>query len=133
MAPSVLTLFLSAISVLKPVFAGSQAWESSIVYTQPIPDDVRSNLFDFEKEDATTGTNSTSPAPTPESKKRYVTLNPGAGNADDRIWPKGKIQYCFESSATKELFYEDLLEARKLWENAGLGSEFDWVEKDSTL
>ncbi|KAF1359806.1 hypothetical protein EJ07DRAFT_28112, partial [Lizonia empirigonia] len=65
--------------------------------------------------------------------KRYVTINPGDGNADDHLWPNGKIQYCFESSETKELFFEDLLEARKLWENAGLGKEFEWVEKDSSF
>jgi hypothetical protein len=131
MSPSFLTLFISTVLVAKPVFAGSRAWESSIVYAQPNYPELHGGLFEPEKGNSTIGVNSTKPAP--ELKKRYVTINPGTGNADDRLWPKGKIQYCFESSATKELFFEDLHEARKLWENAGLGSGFDWVEKDSSL
>lgn len=131
MTPSFLTLFISSFLVVKPVLAGSRAWESSVVYTQPSNTELHGDLFEPEKGNNTIGANST--GPTSGLKRRYVTINPGTGNADDRLWPKGKIQYCFESSATKELFFEDLLEARKLWENAGLGSEFDWVEKDSSL
>jgi hypothetical protein len=131
MASSILTLFISSIFVATPVFAGSRAWESSIVYTQPSYTELHGDLFESEHGNGTISSNSTKPAP--GLKKRYVTINPGTGNADDRLWPKGKIQYCFESSATKELFFKDLLEALKLWENAGLGKPFEWVEKDSSL
>ncbi|KAF1357175.1 hypothetical protein EJ07DRAFT_181349 [Lizonia empirigonia] len=99
-----------------------------IFYTQPSNAELHGDLYEFEKENSTSTSNSTT-----TFRKRYVTINPGTGAADDRLWPNGKIQYCFESSATKELFFEDLLEARKLWENSGLGADFDWVEKDSSF
>lgn len=131
MVPSFLTLVISSILVVKPVFAGSRAWESSIVYTHPSYAELNGDLFELERGNSTIGTGSTKSATT--LKKRYVTINPGTANSDDRLWPNGKIPYCFESSATKKLFFEDLLEARKLWENSGLGNGFDWVEKDSSL
>lgn len=131
MAPSFLTLVISSILVARPVLAGSRAWESSIVYTQPSYAELHGDLYEFEKENSTIGTGSIQSTTT--VRKRYVTINPGTANSDDRLWPNGKIQYCFESSATKELFFEDLVEARKLWENSGLGSGFDWVEKDSSF
>lgn len=129
MAPSFWTSILSGILVVNPVLAGSRAWESSIVYTQPSNIELNGNLFG--QENSTTPTGSTGSAKT--LKKRYVTINPGTSNSDDRLWPNGKILYCFESTATKQLFLEDLVEARKLWEMVGLGAGFDWVEKDSSL
>lgn len=128
MIHSFLSLVFSSILIARPVLAGSRAWESSIVYTQPSNAELHGDLYEFEKENSTSTSNSTT-----TFRKRYVTINPGTGAADDRLWPNGKIQYCFESSATKELFFEDLLEARKLWENSGLGADFDWEEKDSSL
>ncbi|EMD86345.1 hypothetical protein COCC4DRAFT_71263 [Bipolaris maydis ATCC 48331] len=130
MASSILTLVFSTILAARPVLAGSRAWESSIVYTPPSYTELHGDLFVPEKENATIGTGSRRSTNT--IKKRYVTINPGTANSDDRLWPNGKITYCFESKATKELFFEDLLEARKLWENSGLGSGFDWEEKDES-
>lgn len=98
---------------MKPVYAGSRAWESSIIYTPRGHIELNGNLF--RKENSTTVERSMGTAK--NFKKRYVTINPGTGNSDDRLWPDGKIAHCFESAETKDLFFEDLVEARKLWEN----------------
>ncbi|KAH6879204.1 hypothetical protein BKA58DRAFT_453453 [Alternaria rosae] len=127
---SLLTVVFSCTLAANPVFAGSRTWESSIVYTHPSYTELYGDPFTLEKANSTIGTASQRSVTT--LKKRYVTINPGTGDSDDRTWPNGKIPYCFESSATKELFFEDLLEARKLWENSGLGSGFDWEEKDAS-
>jgi hypothetical protein len=131
MAPSIVTLVFSTILAAYPVVAGSRTWESSIAYTPPGYTELHGSLLVVDKDNSTISTGSRRSAST--LKKRYVTINPGSANSDDRLWPNGKIPYCFDSPATKELFFEDLLEARKLWENSGLGAGFDWVEKDSSL
>jgi hypothetical protein len=128
MAPSFCTIIVSGILATRPVLAGSRAWESSIVYTPP------SNAGGLLGSITTNATNGTGLYTSPEPlKKRWVTINPGDANSDDHLWPDGKISYCYESTETKELFSKDLVEARILWEDSGLGAGFDWEEKDSSL
>jgi hypothetical protein len=124
-------LVVLGILVIEPALAGSHIWESSIVYARPNNYELNGVAFGRDKGNSTIGTVSERSAKT--LRKRYVTINPGTGDSDDRRWPDGKISYCFESTETKKLFFEDLVEARKLWENSGLGSGFDWIEKDSSL
>jgi hypothetical protein len=127
MTPSFWTFLLSSILAVEPVFAGSRSWQPTILHTSS--SDVKLNAGHWGRENSTNEERSTGLAKT--LQKRYLTINPGTGTTDDRLWPNGKIEYCFESEATKELFFEDLVEARKLWEMSGLGAGFDWVEKDS--
>lgn len=131
MAHLVTLIVVLSLFITTRVLAGSRAWESSIVYSQPSYAGLDGDLFEYENDIQAIGTNITNSSTA--LKKRYVTINPGTADSDDRLWPNGKIQYCFATPATKELFFADLVEARKLWENAGLSAEFDWVEKDNSL
>ncbi|KAM5467393.1 hypothetical protein MauCBS54593_005361 [Microsporum audouinii] len=70
--------------------------------------------------------------------KRAISIAPGSENADDRIWPNMNVLYCFEKKtwpdrggkSTKEILFNDLVEARDLWYQQGLPESFKWTELD---
>jgi hypothetical protein len=128
MAPSFCTIIVFGILGTRPVLAGNRAWELSIIYT---PLSTAGGLLESI---ITNATNSTGLYTSLEPlKKRWVTINPGDANSDDYLWPDGKILYCYESTETKELFSQDLVEARILLEDSGLGAGFNWEKKNISL
>jgi hypothetical protein len=133
MARHVLALVLAIALTAVPVHGGSRAWESSISYrvealTDPVP---------LVGENATMAGGS--PPAAHINHKRYITIKPGTGNADYRLWQGGTIKYCFEDKTwpekgdltTRQILFNDLRQARDLWTQAGLPESFGWQEMDA--
>ncbi|KAM5473834.1 hypothetical protein MferCBS49748_000800 [Microsporum ferrugineum] len=117
---------LVAITLTFPgVLGGNQAWETSIKLggvqsplDPALPVDNTTVIADLHR------------------AKRALSIVPGSGNADRHIWPNMNIPYCFEhkswpdrgGKSTKEILFNDLVEARDLWYQQGLPESFKWTE-----
>ncbi|KAI1931952.1 hypothetical protein LOZ65_000986 [Ophidiomyces ophidiicola] len=120
-----LTSLLSIALAALPVYGGSQAWESSVKFAL-----TESMAYQAALKDGNTTSSSHS------NSKRYLTIQPGSGNADNHLWPNGVVTYCFEDKTwperegktTKEIVFGDLATARDRWYLEGVPESFRWHE-----
>ncbi|KAK2841525.1 hypothetical protein FQN49_006174 [Arthroderma sp. PD_2] len=125
MAVNFLAILLAIIFISLPVLGGNQAWEPSIK--------LASSLHFTNSTEAGVDTTETTLVP---HEKRGITIRPRGSDADYQIWPNMEIKYCFEDrtfderdgKSTREIVFNDLVEARELWHIHGLPRSFNWVE-----
>ncbi|KFY10846.1 hypothetical protein V491_07447 [Pseudogymnoascus sp. VKM F-3775] len=120
-----LTLLVALSLAPAVVYAGNRAWESSIKYTN---NSVLTNRVLPVRGNGTTAKGSRDDSHI--NNKRYLAIKPGKGDWDAETWPDAVIKYCFESDATKEKYFDDLIEARNLWYRANLPEEFGFEPMD---
>lgn len=120
-----LTLLVALSLAPAVVYAGNRAWESSIKYTN---NSVLTNRVLPVRGNGTTAKGSWDDSHI--NNKRYLAIKPGKGDWDAETWPDAVIKYCFESDATKEKYFDDLIEARNLWYRANLPEEFGFEPMD---
>ncbi|KAK1758815.1 hypothetical protein QBC47DRAFT_409646 [Echria macrotheca] len=115
---SALSLVFS-LSFAVNVLGGSRAWEGSISNdllrmrheAQETPIAVDAAGYALRMTDNATHTG---------LKKRYFSVNPGAGRNPTYLWPKTTISYCFDTQESKDKIYEYLELAIDSWRAAGL-------------
>ncbi|KZL80227.1 hypothetical protein CI238_06531 [Colletotrichum incanum] len=96
-----------------PVLGGSRAWEAPLSHQvqldrhrfDAIPVDEAGYAVPRIAENGTTGSN----------VKRWVSMRPGVGDKPSYLWPDKTINYCFDTTDSRDKLDEKLNSAFNMW------------------